>query len=77
MLKIKPEVDLKELEKFGFVYCKSIRCYEKMPEHNYDDEIISYYINPKREIQINTYNGDYSLDNTLYDLIQAGLVIKE
>lgn len=42
-----------------------------MPKHNYDDEIISYYINPKREIQINTYNGDYSLDNTLYDLIQA------
>lgn len=76
MLKIKDNVDLKKLEKFGFMYCKSIECYEKTPKQNFYDELVSYYITKNKEIQVNTYNGDYPLDDTLYDLIQAGLVEK-
>ena len=69
MLKIKEEVDLKELEKFGF--------------ETEDDGFI--WCEPHEDIVINTQRyilvygddeeGNYSLD-VLYDLIQAGLVEK-
>lgn len=70
MLKIKNNVDLKELEKFGFE--NNVGFLQK------DAEYISYYINKDvRTIEIWDYEGDeVILDNTLYDLIQAGLVEK-
>lgn len=82
MLKIKDNVDLKELEKFGF-------------ENNYNDEYLikSYkdefsqddYITISKKdktIRIGHYQDDYGatniikIDILLYDLIQTGLVEK-
>lgn len=82
MLKIKDDVDLKELEKFGF-------------ENNYNNEYLlkSYkqdfsqddYVTIKKEdrsIQISHYQDEYGatniirIDELLYDLIQAELVEK-
>lgn len=75
MLKIKDNVDLKELEKFGFE--KSIF----VGEH-YEKEVNNigtYWINEKSKIIYFEANEieDIALDDTLYDLIQAGLVEKE
>ena len=74
MLKVKDNVDLKELEKFGFVFC------------DHDDLWYSYYYNPEENIKINY--SDRELDfylcdmqessiATLYDLIKADLIEKE
>lgn len=73
MLKIKDDVNLKELEKFGF---------------HYNNDIGQYVLNLINEpLTINVWNRkiniyDYKtlteniLSNTLYDLITAGLVEK-
>ena len=73
MLKIKDNVDLKELEKFDF---------------KYNDDIGQYVLNLinkpltinvwNRKINIEDYNilTENILANLLYDLIQAGLVEK-
>ena len=77
MLKIKNDVDLKELEKFGFTKLKSAR------EHylfNIDgseyieiiDKQIYLYINDE---YYNCYTGKKTFD-ILYDLIKANLVEK-
>lgn len=74
MLKIKDNVDLKELEKFGFRYFEDegIRRYEWKERSKYGDLIfITIYVLPNRTISRNS-NADYKL----YDLIQAGLVEK-
>ena len=93
MLKIKDDVDLKELEKFGFKpkydeETGKIRAYEKIKE----EKIIGLTITKEKikskirifkafikrnkvEWRINVYN-DYFDEDTLYDLIQAGLVEK-
>jgi hypothetical protein len=77
MLKIKDEVSLEELEKFGF---KKSLYYEddyvkKVYLKNEDDDKNFYRINNKtREIRLTRLDG--KLDATLYDLIQAGLVEK-
>lgn len=89
MLKIKDNVDLKQLEAFGFklshsniYYFKEFEaecCDEKMPH-----EIMVYVKN--RNIALEIMNNDYTyhtfddelggIENTLFDLIQAGLVEK-
>lgn len=79
MLKIKDEVNLKELEKFGF---------------KYDNDLQMYYMNEKsttwsvrlfaddRKIEMfttvfcNLGSLLKGLDNFIFDLIQAGLVEK-
>ena len=72
MLKIKDNVDLKELEKFGFE--RNVRdngVIKRLSTHY-------WYIKDKNKfIYLETSNGSYSrcLDD-LYDLIQAGLVEK-
>lgn len=79
MLKIKDNVDLKELEKFGFTYEHLVNSYQKIVFSNYVDEPdAEYWIEiDTRKILLNTSMlNDYNLDNTLYDLIQAGLVEK-
>lgn len=69
MLKIKDEIPLKELEKFGFEFNYSF--YAK------ETNGISYFVNGInsrniRQIEVSTYDGDGCiLDDTLYDLIQA------
>lgn len=71
MLKIKDNVDLKELEKFGF-YLDSDEWYVK------DIKSIYIFVKPiSREIVIKAYNtSNYAKVDTIYDLIQAGLVEK-
>ena len=71
MLKIKDNVDLKELEKYGFVCV--------------DREDLWYYFNQENGMKVNYGDGelDYYLCEltndfvyTLYDLIKDGLVEK-
>lgn len=77
MLKIKDDVDLKELEKFGFKKLKSVR---EVYLFNIDgsefleiiEREIHLYINDE---YYNCYTGEKTFDK-LYDLIQAGLVEK-
>lgn len=73
MLKIKDNVDLKELEKFGFKTDEYNLWYEYHTETNYKDCIMINTRN-KHIGLYQTYNG-YSYD-ILYDLIKADLVEK-
>lgn len=75
MLKIKDNVDLKELEKYGFK--EEYGFYEKEIE-NGDGNLLRWYVNKGyKTIEVSTYDGcEFLLDNTLYDLIQDGLVVK-
>ena len=81
MLKIKEEVDLKELEKFGFVYIYHDKIYVKTVD-DYSYEYNKIYIMPNDRIIIfGHYQDEYGATDTknldtLYDLIQAGLVEK-
>lgn len=86
MLKIKNNIDLKELEKYGFHYTASKHWesywFKKVYCEDENDGRVFYTIVPKttdeftaRAIYIDSC-GDSRLDNTLYDLIQAGLVEK-
>lgn len=79
MLKIKDDVDLKELEKFGFfkdylvdtlVYRKVIK--KEIGMLRQECEIIIWKEN--RNIDVYTTKG--LLDTVIYDLITAGLVEK-
>ena len=79
MLKIKDNVDLKELEKFGFEYYPLI--YVK--EINRIDDVFGnttrkIYIDEKERnisIKVGLFNTDIELD-VIYDLIKADLVEK-
>ena len=81
MLKIKDNVDLKELEKFGFVELKSE--YDeslgwKWSTTTSDDEEIEVeiYIYPDCSKHRRTLVIDYDVEDKLFDIIQAGLVEK-
>lgn len=73
MLKIKDNVDLKELKKFGFIFRANL-FYKPSKK---DKDLVDILIN--QESKIIDCSGllghDEKLD-TLYDLIQAGLVEK-
>lgn len=85
MLKIKDDVDLKELEKFGFEIKPVTGAYRKELKSSYMDNC---YIEVQRSRRIlvetkikDRYIGNLKETNTsdldtLYDLIQAGLVEK-
>lgn len=73
MLRIKKDVDLKELEKFGFKEFPN-GFFKKVYLTNDDDDRVCYRIKEDREIRITRLDGQ--LDSTLYDLIQANLVEK-
>ena len=76
MLKIKDNVDLKELEKYGWEYyedklCSYYGCCLKT------DEQIDWFINNARIISMFEKNNKTARDlDTLYDLIKADLVEK-
>lgn len=72
MLKIKDSVDLKELEKFGFVY-DDFGFYAIRINLPYGEQRL--YVDEDRTISI-VGAGEEVLVN-LFDLIQAGLVEKE
>ena len=84
MLKIRDGVDLKELEKYGFIYNvyeNSIHSYQKHIIWN-EEEVYYYYIcadknsSDYREIIIETEMQFSGFDDTLYDLIKADLIEK-
>lgn len=74
MLKIKDDIDLKELEKFGFKNRYGF-FYKSKPS---EKEVIEIEIDLNtREIKMNGFGDLYhTREDTLYDLIQAGLVEK-
>lgn len=85
MLKIKDNVDLKELEKFGFIFQKDDFFQDNFPACNSVDTYIFWY---KAGFNNYNYNCKVRTDNrklvdfndcildTLYDLIKADLVEK-
>ena len=85
MLKIKDNVDLKELEKYGFKYdkygdlCKELKIKEQFDEVKVlficVDLTDKRYLRRIGLIANDTYCFDYELD-ILYDLIKADLVEK-
>lgn len=89
MLKIKDNVDLKELEKYGFVCCKRNDYGTITKENVYrnDKEDINIFIDDNNEYiprvlymmdGISSYQESpcFTFSNTLYDLIKADLVEK-
>jgi hypothetical protein len=76
MLKIKDNVDLKELEKYGFKWCREEKYYFYDETGNLGgyDEI---FINKEdRFIQLGYEPCPYFIEDCLYDLIKDGLVEK-
>lgn len=74
MLKIRDDIPLEELEKYGFKkeYLFADWCYQKQfIDFEYEEHIVVWC--DSREVQV---EGAELLD-TLYDLIQAGIVVKE
>lgn len=75
MLKIKDNVDLKELEKFGFEYTNEYEQIYNFETNNNSNCILI----PYRKIMLRAYEirvfEDFKAD-ILYDLIQANLVEK-
>lgn len=65
MLKIKDNVDLKELKKFGFEFIYG---------NTYWNKKVSIHSNT-RKIRVTTWKSPYEID-VLYDLIKADLVEK-
>lgn len=80
MLRIKNDVDLKELEKFGFEYEEDndYWFYYGFTEA-FDQSEVRYYIDNKdRKISVgfDRYVNPYNILDKAYDLIHAGLVEK-
>lgn len=73
MLKIKDNVDLKELEKFGFTYFEH-GDYKLYEIDNFNSWLGVEIKNRILQIGVQDYNNIE--DDTLYDLIKAGLVEK-
>lgn len=91
MLKIKDNLDLKELEKFGFKNTKNDTWYKSEPNDDYERFETNIVVNPvgtfeKNEIIFEVVDLDNSDEisnidigarlDTLYDLIKADLVEK-
>lgn len=68
MLKIKDDVDLKELEKFGFKNEDTIYCLNNV--------FNNYMIMVGKDNKIISSRLDTSADDIFFDLIKAGLVEK-
>lgn len=85
MLKIKDNVNLKELEKFGFREVVEEDAYHWFRGHKYiyerelyfNQSLYTVYINKNNYIKIEIHGGCIivgSLQTLLFDLIEAGLV---
>lgn len=75
MLKIKDEVDLEELKKFGFQETGSENNCKYFTYQKEEEE--TYWINvDTRIIEIEITQEIVILNNVLYDLIQAGILEK-
>lgn len=79
MLKINPKKDIKELEKFGFKP-KYNNCYEYIREIEGKRVYRIYTTLTHKYIQIEIFEPCKiagSIQDTLYDLIKADMVVKE
>lgn len=76
MLKIKDNVDLKELEKFGFKYVKNSNYPVLSSQKYYYDYARTMAVYENTKVIIIKHTDNKTID-TLYDLIQASLVEKE
>lgn len=75
MLKIKDNVDLKELEKFGFSqYNIGHQTKYELKKEIGNHEIHNIKIDENRVIHFNQLSVNNELPDVIYDLIQAGLV---
>lgn len=76
ILKIKDEIPLSNLKKYGFYYSKSTHCWFKDIREDintYYETYADYIIDNKDKIiRINTYNSDYPIDDTIFILIKEG-----
>lgn len=72
MLKIKDNIDLKELEKFGYVYKEQFESGARKRYELQNDPDVYVYID-NRILHFNRFNCNHQTD-TLYDLIKADLV---
>lgn len=74
MLKIKNNIDLKELEKFGF----KIKCGMIWKPKKGTWEVIELRVDPNSRLLVSTGISDlfYTKEDTLFDLIKADLVEK-
>ena len=75
MLKIKDNVDLKELDKYGFEYCGGTRWLRKY-SHTSRCGTTTYRIWIKQDRVLSFNNPTNKVLNVLYDLIKDGLVEK-
>ncbi len=76
MLKIKDNVDLKELENYGFEYLEEEKSYWKYVFLNKYGAEKQYWINIDTriiEFDVDTA-ATLNYDTTIYDLIKAGLI---
>ena len=82
MLKIKDNVDLKELEKYGFTTSKKIK-----DKYNFDTKLVKAVFKSENDFNAMTISNKKTIDltdiyedikwlDTLYDLIKADLVEK-
>ena len=83
MLKIKDNVDLKELEKYGFKYCDNECCCYGVPHYETKNNSGVYIPLEKtglfecREFACSGVEWDLNyIDDVVYDLIKADLVEK-
>lgn len=81
MLKIKDNIDLKELEKFGFK--KHKKAYYRCKRNDYIKNLKNGYIEISNDTRLISQDGieflrvdEIEYQNTLYDLIEAGYVEK-
>jgi len=81
MLKIKDNVDLKKIEKFGFIdvnnietdFCEDVKYF--CPAYDYDEyDCLTIFDDKSISVGLDTQNG--KVLDTLYDLIKADLVEK-
>ena len=82
MLKIRDDVDLKELEKFGFKYGTREKFEYKTKQHGVESKIYIDLLpcnNNNNEIHIesDSHSIPKKIVDKLYDLIKANLVVKE
>jgi len=75
MLKIVDNIDLKELEKFGFIYIQNSNFPILSNQEYYYDYVGTIAIYENTRAIIVKHTGNETM-NILYDLIQAGLVEK-
>ncbi len=82
MLKIKDNIDLKELEKFGFENNDNDKCLMKSYKDGFSQDDYITVSKKDRTVRIQHYQDEYEVTNIigicdlLYDLIQEGLVEK-